>query len=155
MRTQSSLAVPATELSTCLERLVQRREQQRPGSTYRLQFNQTFRFTDALRLVPYLKALGVTTCYTSPILRAREGSVHGYDITSHDQLNPEIGTEEELHELVATLHAHSMTLMLDIVPNHMGVGYGSNQWWYDVLQNGRASKVANFFDIDWNPLKPE
>ncbi|HEX8926043.1 MAG TPA: malto-oligosyltrehalose synthase, partial [Terriglobales bacterium] len=155
MRTQSSLAAPATELSTCLDRLVQGREQQRPGSTYRLQFNQNFRFIDALRLVPYLKALGVTTCYSSPILRARAGSAHGYDITSHDELNPEIGTEDELHDLVAALHANGMTFMLDVVPNHMGVGYGTNLWWSDVLQNGHASKFANFFDIDWNPLKPE
>ncbi|HUO60669.1 MAG TPA: malto-oligosyltrehalose synthase [Candidatus Acidoferrales bacterium] len=155
MRSQASLTAPAAELSTCLDRLVQRREQQRPGATYRLQFNHKFHFSDAVRLVPYLNALGVTTCYTSPILRARTGSSHGYDITSHDHINPEIGTEEELRELVAALHANGMTLMLDVVPNHMGVGYGSNQWWFDVLQNGRASKFANFFDIDWNPLKPE
>ena len=154
MRTQSSLAA-ATGLSTCLDRLVQRREQQRPGATYRLQFNQNFRFVDALRLVPYFKALGVTTCYASPILQARTGSVHGYDITSHDQLNAEIGTENELHELVSALHENGMTFMLDVVPNHMGVGYGHNKWWQDVLQHGRASKFANFFDIDWNPLKPE
>jgi (1->4)-alpha-D-glucan 1-alpha-D-glucosylmutase len=142
-------------ISECLDRLASRKEHTRPAATYRFQFNQNFRFADALRLVPYLKALGVSTCYASPILAARAGSTHGYDITDHNRINPEIGTEEELNELCAELHENKMGLLLDVVPNHMGVGYGTNPWWTDVLQNGRTSKFADYFDIDWEPLKAE
>ncbi len=81
--------------------------------------------------------------------------MHGYDITDHNRINPEIGSEEELQELLDLLRRSGMGLLLDVVPNHMGVGYGTNPWWQDVLENGRASEYANFFDIDWNPLKPE
>jgi (1->4)-alpha-D-glucan 1-alpha-D-glucosylmutase len=126
-----------------------------PLSTYRLQFNKAFRFEDARRLAPYLHQLGVSHCYASPILKARAGSVHGYDIIDHNQLNPEIGTEEELRAFVRELKAHGMGLILDTVPNHMGIGPGSNPWWQDVLQNGRSSEYADFFDIDWEPLKEE
>ncbi len=114
-----------------------------------------FRFEDARRLVPYLDRLGVTHCYASPILKARGGSVHGYDIVDHNQINPEIGTEEEFRALAGELKAHGMGLILDTVPNHMGIGPGSNPWWQDVLENGRASAHADFFDIDWQPLKEE
>lgn len=145
----------ANEVAECLERLAARKQQLLPLSTYRLQLNSSFRFRDARELVSYLYELGVSTCYSSPILKARSGSAHGYDITDHSALNPEIGTQEELDELAAELHRHGMGLLLDVVPNHMGVGYGSNPWWQDVLQNGRCSKFANFFDIDWNPLRPE
>lgn len=156
MRTQTApLAQEATGISECLDRLASRNELLRPGATYRLQFNKDFRFRDAKELIPYLQALGITTCYASPLLQARPGSAHGYDITDHNKLNPEIGTEEELHELVHELRAHGMGLLLDTVPNHMGIGHGQNPWWQDVLENGRASKFANFFDIDWTPLKPE
>ena len=86
---------------------------------------------------------------------ARPGSEHGYDIVDHNQLNPEIGTGEEFRDFVSALKTRGMGLILDIVPNHMGVGYGTNPWWQDVLQNGRASAYADFFDIDWDPLKPE
>jgi (1->4)-alpha-D-glucan 1-alpha-D-glucosylmutase len=127
----------------------------RPVSTYRLQFHRGFCFEDARRLVPYLHALGVTHCYSSPILKARAGSTHGYDITDHNQLNPEVGTEQEFQALVEELRAHGMGLILDIVPNHMGVGQGDNPWWQDVLENGRASEYADFFDIDWEPFKAE
>lgn len=155
VRTTSSVLVSDyTGLSECLDRLASRKGQDRPLSTYRLQFNRGFRFEDGRRLVPYLHALGVTHCYASPILKARAGSTHGYDITDHNQLNPEIGTEEEFHALVAELKAHGMGLILDIVPNHMGIGHGDNPWWQDVLENGRASEYADFFDIDWEPFKP-
>ena len=81
--------------------------------------------------------------------------MHGYDITDHNAINPEIGTEQELRELAAKLNAHGMGLVLDIVPNHMGVGQGDNPWWQDVLENGRSSEYGAFFDIDWEPFKSE
>ncbi len=127
----------------------------RPLSTYRLQFSKDFRFEDARRLVGYLRELGVSHCYASPILKARSGSNHGYDIVDHNQLNPEIGTEQEFRALVAELKNHGMGLILDTVPNHMGLGHGTNPWWQDVLENGRASAYADYFDIDWDALKPE
>jgi (1->4)-alpha-D-glucan 1-alpha-D-glucosylmutase len=145
----------AIALEDCLERLQDEKTTTRPLSTYRLQFNENFRFTDACRLVPYLHRLGVSHCYASPILKARAGSPHGYDIIDHNQINPEIGTEEEFRQLVSELKAHGLGLLLDTVPNHMGIGPGPNPWWQDVLQNGRASAHADFFDIDWQPLKHE
>lgn len=125
-----------------------------PQSVYRLQFNQDFTFNDAKNIIPYLKELGISHCYASPLLRASTGSMHGYDIINHAELNPEIGTMQEFNEFVDTLHYHDMGLIVDIVPNHMGVGK-ENKWWMDVLENGQASKYASFFDIDWEPLKKE
>ncbi len=90
-------------------------------------------------------------CYASPLLKAREGSPHGYDITDHKQLNQEIGTQEEFEHLTHVLREHGMGLLLDIVPNHMGSGK-HNPWWMDVLENGRSSMYADYFDIDWHPL---
>ena len=142
-------------LRECLGRLGGRKQRLRPLSTYRLQFNHAFRFSDARKLAGYLRELGVSTCYASPILKAQAGSMHGYDITDHNALNPELGTQEEFDELAAGLKNHGMGLLLDVVPNHMGVGHGTNPWWQDVLQNGRTSKFADFFDIDWDPLKGE
>jgi (1->4)-alpha-D-glucan 1-alpha-D-glucosylmutase len=144
-----------TGLSECLDRLAAEKRQNRPVSTYRLQFHRGFRFSDARSLVPYLHALGITHCYASPILKAGAGSTHGYDITDHNQINPEIGGEQEFHDLVDELKAHRMGLVLDMVPNHMGVGHGDNPWWQDVLENGLASEYADFFDIDWRPFKTE
>jgi len=156
MLNQSVVAVDeASGLRECLGRLAAGKERLRPLSTYRLQFNRAFRFSDARKLVGYLHELGVGTCYASPILKAHAGSMHGYDIIDHNAINPELGTREELDELAAELKNHGMGLLLDVVPNHMGVGHGSNPWWQDVLRNGRTSKFADFFDIDWNPLKGE
>src|SRR5687767_11570368 len=148
------LATP-TELSECLDRLARLDGKDFPLATYRLQFHAGFTFADARKLVPYLHALGITHCYSSPILKARAGSEHGYDIIDHNAINPELGGEEGLRALAAELKSHAMGLLLDIVPNHMGVGLGSNEWWQDVLENGRASEYADFFDIDWEPVKPE
>jgi (1->4)-alpha-D-glucan 1-alpha-D-glucosylmutase len=155
MRTQTLFPETANEASEFLQRLAESQRRVRPGSAYRLQFNQGFRFVDGIRLIPYLQRLGITTLYASPILAAQAGSMHGYDITDHNRINPEIGSEEELQLLIAELKRNGMGLLLDVVPNHMGVGYGTNLWWCDVLENGRTSAYANFFDIDWNPLKPE
>jgi (1->4)-alpha-D-glucan 1-alpha-D-glucosylmutase len=126
-----------------------------PLATYRLQFNRAFTFRQAKELVPYLAALGVTHCYASPYLRARPGSLHGYDIIDHTTLNPEIGTPEDYEGFVEALHQHGMGQILDIVPNHMGVMGSDNAWWLDVLENGQASLYADFFDIDWDPIKDE
>src|SRR5215467_15310753 len=126
-----------------------------PSATYRLQFNRRFTFRDAAAIIPYLAALGISHCYASPYLKARPGSMHGYDIIDHNQLNPEIGTPEEFDKFVETLHRHGMGQILDIVPNHMGVMGADNAWWLDVLENGEASNYASFFDIDWQPLKDE
>ncbi len=144
-----------SSLAQCLDELSTAKQESLPLATYRLQFNRNFRFEDGRRLVPYLHRLGVTHCYASPILKARSGSAHGYDIVDHNQINPEIGTEDELRALAHELKAHGMGLVLDTVPNHMGIGPGMNPWWQDVLQNGRASEHAGFFDIDWEPLKDE
>jgi (1->4)-alpha-D-glucan 1-alpha-D-glucosylmutase len=97
-------------------------------ATYRLQFHRQFLFRDATDLVPYLAALGASHIYASPIMEARPGSTHGYDIIDHNRLNPEIGTEADFRTLVDALHAHGMGLTLDFVPNHMGVG-SDNVWW--------------------------
>jgi (1->4)-alpha-D-glucan 1-alpha-D-glucosylmutase len=144
-----------TKVQRCLEDMARGEGRKIPVSTYRVQMNREFRFVDAIRIIPYLAQLGVTTFYASPILKARAGSMHGYDIIDHNQINEEIGTEAEFFALVNALRERGMTLILDVVPNHMGVGYGTNPWWQDVLQNGRASKFANYFDIDWDPLKEE
>jgi (1->4)-alpha-D-glucan 1-alpha-D-glucosylmutase len=120
-----------------------------PVATYRLQLHKGFRFADAIALVPYLAQLGVSHLYASPFLLARPGSMHGYDVVDHNRVNPEIGSEAELDELIKALHGRGMGLVLDVVPNHMGVLQGDNAWWLDVLEKGRASRYAKFFDIDW------
>jgi (1->4)-alpha-D-glucan 1-alpha-D-glucosylmutase len=126
-----------------------------PLATYRLQFHRGFRFTDAAALAPYLAALGVTHCYSSPYLTAKPGSTHGYDICDHRELNPEIGTRAEYDEFVRALHDHGLGQIIDFVPNHMGIDPRTNPWWRDVLENGQSSAFARYFDIDWDPVKPE
>ncbi|HEX4068086.1 MAG TPA: malto-oligosyltrehalose synthase [Acidobacteriaceae bacterium] len=125
-----------------------------PLSTYRVQLHAGFTFADAEAILPYLKKLGIGDFYASPIFEARPGSMHGYDVTRHDRLNPELGGEEGFARFAAGLKNHGLGLLLDIVPNHMGVGNDS-VWWQDVLENGRASQYASYFDIDWNPLNPD
>jgi (1->4)-alpha-D-glucan 1-alpha-D-glucosylmutase len=126
-----------------------------PRATYRLQLNRDFTFAQATAIVPYLAELGISHCYVSPCLKARPGSMHGYDIVDHNSLNPEIGSPEDFDRFVGTLHEHNMGLILDIVPNHMGVMGSDNAWWLDVLENGQSSVYASFFDIDWHPTKDE
>ena len=123
-------------------------------ATARLQFHKDFTLDDARALVPYLRQLGISHLYASPLLKARPGSTHGYDIVDHDQINPELGGEDALRRLVPELRAHGLGLILDIVPNHMGVGGADNAWWLDVLEWGRQSPYADFFDIDWDPPDP-
>jgi (1->4)-alpha-D-glucan 1-alpha-D-glucosylmutase len=134
-------------LRTTAKRIAAR--QRFPEATYRLQFHAGFTFRDARALVPYLHALGITHCYASPYLQARPGSRHGYDITDHRVLNPEIGSAEDYQAWVDELHAHGMGQILDMVPNHMGIVGNANVWWKDVLENGPSSPYAGFFDIAW------
>ena len=119
-----------------------------PRSTYRLQFSRDFTFSDAAELVPYLSDLGVGDLYASPLTKARAGSTHGYDVVDPNVLNPELGSREDVDRLVRDLHDRGMGMLLDIVPNHMGVG-SENAWWLDLLENGPASPYARFFDVDW------
>jgi (1->4)-alpha-D-glucan 1-alpha-D-glucosylmutase len=125
-----------------------------PRATYRLQFNEKFRLTDALALVPYLRELGVSHVYASPLFKARPHSSHGYDVCDYTQLNPEIGNEDELAQLIGALRENQMGLVLDIVPNHMGIGAPENHWWWDVLTHGASSQYASYFDIDWESDDP-
>lgn len=125
-----------------------------PRATYRVQLNKSFTFKDVTEIVPYLASLGISHVYCSPYFKARAGSVHGYDVVDHNQLNPEIGTREDFEDFVATLRNHNMGHILDIVPNHVGIMGSDNAWWMDVLENGEASKYADYFDIEWNPANP-
>ena len=122
-----------------------------PTSTYRLQFSKDFTFADATRLIPYLKELGISHVYASSYLKARPGSAHGYDITDHNALNPEIGTWQEFEEFCDALRREGMGQFLDFIPNHMGIGRADNRFWLDVLEWGRTSPFAGFFDINWRP----
>lgn len=122
-----------------------------PQSTARLQFFAGFTMDDAIGIIPYLAALGISHLYASPILKARPGSTACYDIVDHSEINPELGGEPALRRMVAALRHHGMGLIIDIVPNHMGVGGADNAWWLDVLEWGRTSQYAEYFDIDWDP----
>ena len=126
-----------------------------PVSTYRLQFNGCLTFARATELVSYLADLGISDCYTSPYFQAVPGSRHGYDVVDPDRLNEEVGSADDYRDFVRALHAHGMGQILDIIPNHMNVAGPWNPWWQDVLEHGRASRYAHFFDIDWTPVKRE
>jgi (1->4)-alpha-D-glucan 1-alpha-D-glucosylmutase len=123
-----------------------------PTATYRLQLTADFDFDAAAAVVPYLKALGITHLYASPFMKARKGSTHGYDIVDHTQLNPELGGEAGFERLSAALKQNDLGLILDFVPNHVGVHFADNPWWLDVLEWGEASPHAASFDIDWDQL---
>jgi (1->4)-alpha-D-glucan 1-alpha-D-glucosylmutase len=122
-------------------------------ATYRLQVHKEFTLDDARAIVPYLARLGISHLYTSPILKARPGSTHGYDVADPTAVNPEIGGEGAFRALADALHEHEMGYVLDIVPNHMGTGE-SNPYWEDVLARGRDSRYASWFDIDWDAPDP-
>src|ERR1700710_547304 len=123
-----------------------------PIATYRLQLTADFNFDAAAGVVPYLAALGVTHLYASPFMKAAEGSTHGYDIVDHTKLNPELGGEAGFERRSAALKQHDIGLILDFVPNHMGVHFAANPWWLDVLEWSPASPHAASFDIAWGPL---
>lgn len=126
-----------------------------PRATYRLQFHAGFTFEDATRILPYLDDLGISHVYASPYLKARPGSTHGYDITDHNSLNPEIGDTASFDAFCGQLASREMGQVLDFVPNHMGIHHADNGWWLDVLEWGEESVYAEYFDIDWSPAKPE
>ncbi|HEX8619662.1 MAG TPA: malto-oligosyltrehalose synthase, partial [Thermoanaerobaculia bacterium] len=123
-----------------------------PVATYRIQFNSEFKFEDARKVVAYLKELGVSDLYASPLLRPRKGSMHGYDIIDATALNPELGTEDDFESLHEELDRNKMGLLVDIVPNHMAASH-ENAWWMSVLENGANSRYLHYFDIDWRDNK--
>ena len=123
-----------------------------PLATYRLQLTADFDFDAAAAVVPYLKDLGISHVYTSPFTKARKGSSHGYDVVDHTKLNPELGGEAGFERLSAALRRHDLGLILDFVPNHVGVHYADNPWWLDMLEWGPASPHAAAFDVDWEVL---
>ena len=125
-----------------------------PRATMRLQFHSRFTFSDAASLVPYFAAFGVSHVYASPMMTARPGSMHGYDVVDPTRVNAELGGEGEFRRFVHALRRHEMGVIVDIVPNHMAVD-GHNTWWMDVLAHGRNSRYAKFFDIDWTPNDPQ
>ncbi len=121
-----------------------------PRATYRLQLHAGFGFNDAAAVAPYLAQLGVSHVYLSPIFKARPGSMHGYDVTDHNQLNPELGTENDFSAMIDAFRDHGLGRILDIVPNHVGVWGADNPLWLDVLEWGPYSQYAGWFDIDWS-----
>src|ERR1700732_5356984 len=123
-----------------------------PTATYRLQFTANFDFDAAAAIVPYLGRLGITHLYASPFMKARKGSTHGYDIVDHAKINPELGGDAGFERLSGALKRHDLGLILDFVPNHVGVHFADNPWWLDVLEWGPASPHAASFDIDWELL---
>jgi len=125
-----------------------------PRATYRLQLHKDFGFDEACAVVPYLARLGISHVYCSPIQRARSGSLHGYDVVAHDQINPELGGLAGYLRLGEALRAHGMGQLIDVVPNHMGVLGTDNAWWNDVLEKGMGSPYADHFDIDWASATP-
>lgn len=134
-------------VNTILDEVMQPRI---PRATYRLQFSADFTFQDALELTPYLDALGVSDLYASPLFKPRPESTHGYDTVDYNQFNPKLGTSDDFDALAATLAERNMGLLLDVVPNHMGVST-ENVWWTDVLKQGPSSVYADYFDINWRP----
>ncbi|HWI59049.1 MAG TPA: malto-oligosyltrehalose synthase, partial [Bacillota bacterium] len=125
-----------------------------PGATYRLQFNRQFTFAQAAAIADYLRELGITDCYASPLFQAGPQSTHGYDICGFDQFNPHLGSARAFEEWSAHLQRLGLGLVLDMVPNHMGNDL-SNSWWLDVLEKGQASPYGSWFDIEWHPLKAD
>lgn len=119
-----------------------------PRATYRIQFRNGFGFDEAVAIVPYLASLGVSHLYASPIFSATSGSTHGYDITDHNVIDPQIGGREGFGRLVEALKQAGLGLILDIVPNHMAASM-ENPWWRSVVELGRNSPYARHFDIDW------
>lgn len=125
-----------------------------PRATLRLQLHHDFTFDDALAQLDYFAALGVSHLYTSPVTTAQPGSMHGYDTVDYGTVSAELGGEAGLRRLAAKLHERGMGLVVDIVPNHMGVGGAHNAWWLDILEWGRHSAWARHFDMDWHSPDP-
>ncbi len=126
-----------------------------PSSTYRLQLHRDFPLPRAREILGYLHQLGVSDCYTSPLAQARPGSPHGYDVTNHGVLNPELGGEGAFREFAGRARQLDLGVIVDTVPNHMCISDADNRWWFDVLENGPSSPYAAFFDVDWHPPKDD
>jgi (1->4)-alpha-D-glucan 1-alpha-D-glucosylmutase len=126
-----------------------------PVATYRLQLGADLTFDDAAALVPYLNTLGISDCYTSPFFEASSTRSHGYDVSDHSRVRDELGGEPALVRFAGALRHHGMGLLIDVVPNHMGIAHCRNAWWRDVLEHGPTSRFASVFDIDWRPVKRE
>jgi (1->4)-alpha-D-glucan 1-alpha-D-glucosylmutase len=124
-----------------------------PAATYRLQFNSNFTLATALEMADYLRELGISDCYASPLFRAGPQSTHGYDACGFDQFSPALGGLDGFEHFSSRLHELELGLLLDMVPNHMGADL-SNAWWRDVLERGRSSPFGGWFDIDWESDKP-
>ncbi len=120
-----------------------------PSCTYRLQFNSQFSFNDAKKVVGYLKKLGISAIYASPIFKARKGSTHGYDIVNPQELNPDLGSRVDFDHLVKEVTSLSMGWIQDIVPNHMAID-SENEFLMDIFENGPISPAYNYFDIIWD-----
>lgn len=120
-----------------------------PRASYRLQLHKNFTFDQVRERLPYFAALGISHLYFSPIFTAAPGSTHGYDVFDHGQVNPELGGLSALYALGEELLARDMGLIVDVVPNHVGLATSSNPWWCDLLRYGEASRHASFFDINW------
>lgn len=124
-------------------------------ATYRIQFRPEFPFEAGEKLVPYLKQLGISHLYASPVFESIPGSTHGYDITDYTGIRNELGGEKDFNKLVRALQENGLGLILDFVPNHMAIASFHNKWWRDVLENGRYSRYAEFFDVDWETSREE
>jgi maltooligosyltrehalose synthase len=120
-------------------------------ATYRVQLHAAFNFDDAAALTDYLQALGVSHLYSSPCLQAAPGSTHGYDVVDPQRVSDDLGGSAGHARLVAALREHRLGMVLDVVPNHMAISAPQNAWWWDVLENGPASRYARHFDVDWDP----
>lgn len=120
-----------------------------PRATYRVQLNGEFGFGRTTAIADYIARLGVSHLYASPYMKARPGSTHGYDIVNHNELNPEVGDQNDFRALVEALKRNNLGQILDFVPNHMGVGGSDNEWWLNVLEWGPESPYAGYFDIEW------
>lgn len=126
-----------------------------PSSTYRLQLNRDFPWVKAKGIAPYLAELGIGAAYVSPIVMARPGSAHGYDVVDLARLNPELGSDVEMTNFARKLRELGLGLLVDVVPNHMSIWGSANRSWNDVLENGPSSPFARWFDVDWTPPKPD
>jgi (1->4)-alpha-D-glucan 1-alpha-D-glucosylmutase len=127
------------------------RPEEQPRATYRVQLHKCFDLEKAAALTDYLRELGISHFYSSPVLQAAPGSMHGYDVMDHSRVNEELGGEEAFAQFCDSLTRNNLRLLLDIVPNHMSIGGNGNAWWWDVLENGQASNFAHYFDVDWSP----
>ena len=126
-----------------------------PTSTYRLQVHRECPLSAARDVVAYLSRLGIGAVYTSPYFTAEPGSTHGYDVCNHNEINPEVGGREAHAAFTAAVAERGMGHVVDFVPNHMGIGTGTNAWWRDLMENGPSAAASAFFDVEWRPVKPE